>query len=82
MAYVYVDSYRTCDVCGCKLHDSIEEEHFRIEPTLGSKIKMNVWKYWGHWTGMESSIWCRPIDMCQDCWNEMRNIIIERRIKE
>ena len=36
-----VRSYRTCDICGKKLSNNIEEFNYRIEPR--NKIRMKVW---------------------------------------
>ena len=64
-----IREYRVCDICGGKLSQTISEErNFRIEPK--SKIKMAIIKYWG--TDPYDPFWADGIDMCSDCWEQMK----------
>ena len=72
-----IREYRVCDICGGKLSQTISEEHnFRIEPK--SKIKMAIIKYWGKDT--YDPFWADGIDMCSDCWKQMKTWINEKRV--
>lgn len=78
----YVNAYRTCDICGCKLTNDIEEHNFRIEPQ--SKLKVWVYKY--ICGNPYSEFTSASIDICHDCWDEMakqvREKIFEKKEKE
>lgn len=73
-----VRSYRTCDICGKKLSNNIEEFNYRIEPR--NKIRMKVWGYVCN--DPYSSFWTEGLDICTNCWEDMKKWIKENRKNE
>lgn len=70
-----VKSYRTCDICGKKLSKNIEEFNYRIEPR--NKLRMKVWGYVCN--DPYNSFWTEGLDICKDCWEDMKKWIKENR---
>lgn len=66
-----VTSYRTCDICGKRLSYSDDKWNYHIEPP--SKIKIGIWKYLRG--DPYDDFWSIPLDMCEECWEKMRNEI-------
>jgi hypothetical protein len=73
-----VREYRTCDICGKKLSNDIEEVSYRIEPR--NKIRMKVWGY--ILDDPYDSFWTHGLDICTDCWEDMKEWIKENRKNE
>ena len=70
----YRKSYRTCDICGKKLPHDVGEWNYHVESP--SKIKVGIWKY--IFSDPYDGFWSNSIDMCEECWEEMRNEIRKR----
>lgn len=69
-----VKSYRTCDICGKRLLHDVDKWSYHVESP--SKIKVGIWKY--IFKDPYDSFWSTSIDMCEECWEEMRNEIRKR----
>jgi hypothetical protein len=71
-----VRSYRTCDICGKKLTTNEDlEKNYLIEPK--SKLKMKVLGY--IWKNPYDRFWSEGVDICKDCWKDMKKWIKENR---
>ena len=71
-----VKSYRTCDICGKKLvSKDVEELNYRIEPR--SKIRMSIWGY--SFSDPNNSFWTEGLDICKDCWKDMKEWIKDKK---
>ena len=69
-----IQSYRTCDICGKRLLRGSDKWNYHIEPP--SKIQIGIWKYL---LGDPYDIfWSNSLDMCEECWEDMRNEIRKR----
>lgn len=66
-----VREYRICDICGKKLSKNVEEFNYRIEPK--HPLKMAVWHY--IFGDPYDGFWSSGIDMCSDCWEQMKTWI-------
>lgn len=69
-----IHSYRTCDICGKKLLRSTDKWNYHIESP--SNIQIGIWKYL--LGDPYDSFWSNSIDMCDECWEDMRNEIRKR----
>ena len=69
-----IREHRTCDICGKRLPNNVNKWNYHIEPP--SKIKISIWKH--IFNDPYDSFWSTPIDMCEECWEEMRNEIRKR----
>ena len=69
-----VRSYRTCDICGKRLPHDVNNWSYHIEPP--SKLKIGIWKH--IFSDPYDSFWSNSIDMCEECWEDMRNEIRKR----
>lgn len=69
-----VRSYRTCDICGKRLPHDVNKWSYHIEPP--SKLKIGIWKH--IFSDPYDSFWSMSIDMCEECWEDMRNEIRKR----
>ncbi len=66
-----IPSYKICDICGKKLLSSVKRWSYHIE-TPNKKIK--IWKLHNPYCECLGN----PLDICDECWEEMITEIRER----